>query len=467
MVRRWLAPVALAAITIGAAVGALMPARTRTPSRPAVAARAGVLSPRRLPDLLARAVADGNLHRRLDGVLADTDLGAGRTDSCLIVTYDGDTIYDTRPDRALTPASTLKLLTAAVALKRLGADSRLDTTVVAKTAPNDGVVAGDLWLVGGGDPLLGTADYAGSFKDQPRLFTDLAALADSVARAGVRTVTGGVVGDETRYDTQRYVPSWKPVYASDGDVGPLSALAFDDGFVEWKPKAIAAPAPATRAAAVFTELLKARGVTINAAPADGRAPAGARTVATLPSLPLRQVVGEMLIHSDNESAELLTKELGRRFGAGGTTTAGVAVIRKTLTDLGLNIDATTMNDGSGLDPADKVTCSLLLSLITGPTKDDLLAAGLAVAARTGTLFDRLLNTAAAERLRAKTGTLEGVLGLAGLVDPIAPNKQPLTFAFLANSLPRPSEARGKRLQQRLGEALAAYPDAPTAASLAP
>jgi D-alanyl-D-alanine carboxypeptidase/D-alanyl-D-alanine-endopeptidase (penicillin-binding protein 4) len=418
---------------------------------------------------LSVAIADARLATALDSVLLDPDLGGGRSDSCLVVQRGGDTLYDQRGDRALTPASTLKLLTGAVALQRLGADTQFKTLAVAKAAVSNGNVSGDLVLVGGGDPLLATADYEASYKDQPRLFSDLTRLADDTVNAGVKSIDGAVVGDERRYDTQRAVPTWKAAYTADGDVGPLSALALNDGLLEWKPKAIPAPAPAGHAAAVFADLLKARGVTIAGDPRDGAAPANPRTIASLPSLPVRQIVGEMLVHSDNETAELLTKELGRRFGSGGTTAAGVAVVRKSLADAGLDVSALATTDGSGLDPTARVPCAVLERLLTGPTKDPIRAAGLAVAGQTGTMFDRFKTSPAAGRLKAKTGTLEGVVGLAGFVDPPAagPSGTPLTFAFLANSLPRPSDARGKRIQERLGAALAAYPDAPPQGSLLP
>lgn len=455
----------LAVVGLGGALRtpAAATGRDATPS-PATA----VLSPRRVPALLADAIADGNLRSSLDRVLNDPDLGDGRTNSCLVVRRKNTTLYSRNPSLSATPASTMKLLTAAAVLTKLDPNSHLTTRAVAASAPNNGTVHGDVFLVGGGDPLLATADYEASFKDQPRKYTDLNVVADAIVKAGVHAIDGAIIGDESRYDTQRYVPTWKPGYASDGDVGPLSALMFNDDFDAWKPKAVPTSSPPMHAAAVLTDMLKARGVSIGAAPAQGTAPSSARTVASVDSLSIRDLVGEMLVHSDNESAELLTKELGHRFGNAGTTAAGVGVIRKTLSTTGINMDAVTASDGSGLAASDKVTCGVLESVLIGAPRAAILAAGLSVAGQTGTMFDHFKNgNPAAGRLHGKTGTLEGVVGLAGIVDPLAPNTDGLTFAFLAGSLPAPSEARGKRVLDRLGSVLAQYPNAPRVASLAP
>jgi serine-type D-Ala-D-Ala carboxypeptidase/endopeptidase (penicillin-binding protein 4) len=463
--RPWVAPLVLAVIALVATLNAVrVPGAARAgESTPAV--RAAVLSPRRVPALLSSAVALARVQTVLDRVLANDEA----PQSCLLVTAMGATVYTHDPDAALTPASTLKLLVAAAALARLGPDSHLTTRAVAAASADHGVVAGNVFLVGGGDPLLGTADYAASFKDQPRRYTDLNKLADDlVQKAGVKEIDGAVLGDESRYDSQRYVPTWKTVYATDGDAGPLSALLFNDDFVEWKPKVVPTPVPAGHAASVFTDMLKARGVIVNGTPAEGRAPSGGRMLASLDSLPIRELVGEMLVHSDNEGAELLTKELGHRFGGAGTTAAGVGVIRKTLTDAGVDMRAVVASDGSGLSPTDRITCRVLYSLLSGPSRAALLGAGLSVAGENGTMFDRFKNgNPAAGRLKGKTGTLQGVAGLAGVVDPKEPGGPGITFAFLANGLPLPSEERGKRLLERLGAALAAYPDAPAPAELAP
>ena len=80
-----------------------------------------------------------------------------------------------------------------------------------------------MWLVGGGDPLLTTQDYVHTFRRPPEPVTSLEALADRVVAAGVTQITGRVVGDESRYDTQRYVASWPERYISAPEIGPMSA----------------------------------------------------------------------------------------------------------------------------------------------------------------------------------------------------------------------------------------------------
>ena len=145
----------------------------------------------------------------------------------------GRLIYEHNPDMALVPASTEKLVTAVAALSVLGRDTTFTTRVVAAGEPSDGVVEGDLFLVGGGDPLLATAPYAEHFRNQPQIRTSLEELADRVVAAGVRQVNGRLLGDESRYDADRYPDTWPDRYAEQSQVGPLSALSVNDGFADW------------------------------------------------------------------------------------------------------------------------------------------------------------------------------------------------------------------------------------------
>ncbi|HEX9968497.1 MAG TPA: D-alanyl-D-alanine carboxypeptidase, partial [Acidimicrobiales bacterium] len=210
--RRWWLPAILAVLSFSSGAVALSEPAALAPAAAPVAAappKAGILSPRRVPRLLSDVVAESHLRTDLDRVLADPAIGGARDRSCLAVSRDGRRLYEARPDERLIPASNLKLLTGLAAVTKLGAEARFVTEVRAGRAPQGGVVDGDLWLVGGGDPLLSTTPYASSFRNQPQVFTPLEALADRIKEAGVTTVNGAVRGDESRYDRQRYLPTWK------------------------------------------------------------------------------------------------------------------------------------------------------------------------------------------------------------------------------------------------------------------
>lgn len=462
---RWLIPVALLVCVV---MSAWLLIRTTEPGAPSVVGLspplAPVLSARRLPTLLSRLVADGRLRSQLDAALSVPALGAARDHSCLVVRQGQRTVFSRHPEQRLIPASNLKVLTAIAVLARLGPESHLVTEVRAGGPLSAGVVDGPLWLVGGGDPLLSTSDYAASFENQPQTHTSLEALADGVVAAGIRVVNGGVVGDESRYDTQRYLPTWKRKYITDSEVGPASALLVNDGFVEFLARHTAATEPDVHAANTLTVLLQARGVTVNGGPGEGTVPANATAIARVESPPMRDVVAEMLRESDNMTAEMLLKEVGFRSSKAGTTAGGLEAMRASLGEIGLPVADLSNVDGSGLDRSDLTTCDLLLRALDHGGRSGIVARSLPVAGRDGTLAKRFLGTPAVGRLQAKTGSLDGVAGLTGYVDAVA-GGVPLGFSLLANDLAR--DEAGRVLQEQVGQILARYPDAPPADTLAP
>ena len=452
-------PAALAVLAVVTGVLAWWPGPARGDAAPLAPHVTPVLSPRRLPGLLADAVADARLTRALDLALADPALGAAK--SCLVVDDRGRRLYAHQPDESLIPASNLKLLTATAALHDLGAGTRLRTEVRAQV-DGAGNVAGDLWLVGGGDPLLGTGDYAATFERQPQVFTPLEELARRVKAAGVNQIQGRVVGDETRYDTQRYLPTWKPGYIADNEIGPESALTVNDNFSQWRPRHVPAAHPATNAAEVFTNLLRANGVTVVGVPGEGAVRAGTPVVASIESPPMTEITAQMVRESDNLTAELLTKELAHKAGHQGATATGVGVARSTLQKLGLSLTGLTAVDGSGLDRSNRATCNLLIAALEDAGDTSPLARGLAVANRTGTLTKRFVGNPAAGKLRAKTGSLDGVAALSGFADTRGGT---LTFSLVVNGLPR--DALGPQLWERVGALLVGWPDAPDPTELGP
>jgi len=365
-----------------------------------------VLSARRVPGLLLGQSATSKVVPALQSFAAKVP-----ATGCFVARTNGQVLVERSGTATVIPASTAKIVTAAVALEVLGADHRFRTTV--RGTPT-GDTAAELFLVGGGDPNLTSPAYpaagaldADGIRKAPDHPTSLAALADQVRDAGIRRV-GRLVGDESAFDSDRTVAAWGRTYSAD-TVGPLSALLVDDGLRTFRPAALTTNPP-LHAAGRLAELLRARGVTVDTT-ATGVAPAAAKVVAAVESAPLTELLADLLTWSDNTSAELLLKAMGN-----GTTAGGLAVVRDRLAAWG--ISGVALADGSGLARSNVATCTGLVQVLTRLGATSPVVQGLAVAGRTGTLAGApFAGTAADGVLRAKTGTLTEVKALAGVYLP--------------------------------------------------
>jgi D-alanyl-D-alanine carboxypeptidase/D-alanyl-D-alanine-endopeptidase (penicillin-binding protein 4) len=312
---------------------------------------------------------------------------------------------------ALPPASTQKLPVAVSLLLATDPGRRLETEVrVTERVTDEGVVRGDLVLVGGGNPVLRTAD--------------LAALAREVRAAGIRWVEGDVWADDSRYDRVRRAPGWKPSFVPT-HVGPLSALAVDGN--AWRRDAAFLADPVSANLAKFRALLVKAGVGVPGASRIGRADADSDVIAVHRSPTIAQLVTLMLKDSNNLIAEMLTKELGYTV-ARGTTAAGLAAVQQQGSRFG--IMRAPMADGSGLSAYDRQSPAgqvRWLRSAADTSVGPLIRSSLPVACGDGTLRWRMCRTAAAGRVRAKTGTLAGVRTLAGYA--VTRSGRPVTFAI--------------------------------------
>jgi serine-type D-Ala-D-Ala carboxypeptidase/endopeptidase (penicillin-binding protein 4) len=466
--RRWVLPGILAAVTVGAGAAAV----ALSSDDPAAAVGVDqvvatpVLSARRVPEVIAAPVAD----RRLDAEL-DAWLAGSPADTCLVVATEGRDVFAHNPATPVTGASTQKLLTATGLLLALGPDATFTTDAVAAAAPQGGVVAGDLYLVGGGPADLGTPEWLTMGPGtRERVVHDIGGLVEAIAAAGITRIEGSVVGDGTRFDDQRYNPSLAPRFIDQDQVGPISGLMVNDGFAQFSPSrtnadTVPAADPAADAARVLTERLVARGIAVGGAPRSGAAPEEAATVASLASPPVSQLVAEMLTTSDNEAAEAALKEIGYQTQGEGSWAAGAAGLASLLEEAGVPIDGVQLADGSGLSIEDRFTCTTLVEVLTLQGTGPVVRAGLPVAGQTGTLADRFVGTQIAGRLRAKTGTLRNVTALAGEIDPLQGGS--LTFAYVAN-VPDPGEVTSAEVGiDGLAQILLEYPRGVDLAALAP
>ena len=362
---------------------------------------------------------------------------AGGGSGALAVDLDsGRQIFASRPDAARMPASVNKLFTTATALVLYGPDGHLTTRALGDVGVDPGgVLIGNLYLKGGGDPYFGSAQAA--------------ALADELFYdQGLREVTGRVVGDESAFDGLRGTIS--EGYRVTSEVGPLSALTFNRGR-SGKRRPWFQKSPARFAAREFTKALRRRGVVVGGATKVGRTPEGALSLVEQRSATLAQLSRLTNVPSDNFNAEMLIKGLGAEFGTTGSTSAGTVVVRRTMAGFGLSprlVDGSGLSRGNRTSPREVVQ---LLEHMTSETAGPAFEASLPVAGRSGTLSDRMRRTAARDRCQAKTGTLRDVSALAGYCT--TTGDAHVAFAILMNGV-YPYSAR--RLQDRMLSALARY-----------
>lgn len=354
-------------------------------------------------------------------------------------------LFAERSDVPRPPASVEKLYTATTALALMGPEARFATSVLgAGQLGPAGRWEGNLYLRGGGDPTFGSSWFIASHYGG--LGSSVSTLAKRLLEAGIRSVSGGVYGDESYFDSLRGEPA--SGYLLDPDLeGALSALSFNRGESgrERGPHSLAA-----YAARQLRAVLASDGVQTHGGGA-ATTPSQASVLARLKSPPLRTLLGLTLPPSDNFFAETLLKDIGARFGGAGSTSAGVKVVQRVVSGFGIHAH---ILDGSGLSHSDATTprqvVSLLADLATKPLGTTL-RNDMAVAGRTGTLETRMRGTLAAGRCQGKTGTLIGVSNLAGYCT--ASNGDVLAFAFFTDGIPT---YRAHTIQDAMAITLARY-----------
>jgi D-alanyl-D-alanine carboxypeptidase/D-alanyl-D-alanine-endopeptidase (penicillin-binding protein 4) len=335
--------------------------------------------------------------------------------SCKVVHADySKTLYELNPEEAMIPASITKLITSACAFSKLGVNYSIQTKVYTDDNDiTDGVVNGNLYLKGYGDPDLNS--------------NDMQYLANEIIKRGVREITGNIVADESFFDNNYY--NLSGYYK--GDTGPsywpyVNALAFD--------KNQGAYNPATSAASALSGNLTLGGVSVMGAVIMGSTPKGAKEV-TQVSHSIFDVLAYMNKESDNHSAITIFKMLGAKYKSNpGTLEDGQEVIGTFLTGLGVDRYSYEILEGSGLTRFNKVNAELYMKLLKFIYDDrfifDYFLNSLSIAGKDGTLKTRMTGTEAEGNVYGKTGTLNGVSALCGYV--IDKDNEILMFYIVMN-----------------------------------
>jgi serine-type D-Ala-D-Ala carboxypeptidase/endopeptidase (penicillin-binding protein 4) len=358
------------------------------------------------------ATTVAELRARIDAALGTSSAGS----IGVLVIGDGDTsIFERNADTALIPASTQKLYVAGAALAMMGSEARYQTEVFANGAVAANVLRGDLIIRPSGDPSFGS--------------TQLASLAASVRAAGIASVTGSLVLDDARYDRAVRVASWKAKFTP-GESGWLSAFAVDGNH---RADAATVADPGLANLARFRAALLSKGVTVDGIDTRGAAGPSTRSIASVTSAPLADLVSSFVKRSDNTYAELLTKELGART-ATGSTADGVRAIGSYFDQLAVTRPQ-AQEDGSGLSANNRssarVQVKFLQRALAGPN-GPALRRSLAITCVDGTLKSRTCGTPAAGKVFAKSGSIDNVVALTGVT--ATASGRPVTFAFLLNNV---------------------------------
>ena len=197
-----------------------------------------------------RTLSVKELARRIDKLMADPLLQRGFWGIEIVDAASGKPIYERNADRLFTPASNTKLFTTAAALALLGPEYTVETTVETNGALDaHGKLTGDLILVGRGDPNLSgrVLPYNGKTERLAPHLKALEQLADAVVAAGVKEITGEIVGDDSLFAFQRYGAGWGQDDLMWSDGAPASALTINDNviFLSLTPGEVGQPAKVT------------------------------------------------------------------------------------------------------------------------------------------------------------------------------------------------------------------------------
>lgn len=461
------------------------------------------------PALESRTAA---LARVFDTVLASSSFNRASVGLVVRSLATGETLYRRNGQTWLVPASTMKVLTTVAAAERLGWRYRFETRLVAMGPVKDGVVDGDLLVVGTGDPTINPR--------HPRRVNALDDWARQLKAQGIRRVAGHVIGDDRFVEPPGWGIGWAwedlvedygasygalqvnenvatvtmgpgltpgappvvyvspsnhgllvDVHATTAAEGALASLAVARApgtrILEVRGQAPLGSEPRTLPVAVanptlffageLRQALLRNGIAVDGSGIDideetdrPRAEDGTTLLVDL-SAPVTEIAEQMLAWSINLYAETLVVAMDPTPPL--SAADGVAALRATLSDLGVASESYHTRDGSGLSRNDYLSADALVATLSAawdrPSLREPLLEVLPRAGAPGAYERRLAGTPAAGRVRAKTGSMSNVRSLAGYVETLA--GEPLAFAFLSNGF----DVRGIEIDARVDELLLA------------
>jgi D-alanyl-D-alanine carboxypeptidase/D-alanyl-D-alanine-endopeptidase (penicillin-binding protein 4) len=399
-----------------------------------------------------------------------------------------EVLFQHKQSDLFIPASNVKLITTAVALKELGPDYRFKTELYSLENIQDGVLKGDLYIKGFGDPKLVTEQ--------------LWLLASDLKNFPVTEIQGSLIADESYFDLERRIKTWKKSFGSEPYNAPLGALSFNFNTVKLlasagkkagdKVDVILEPDsdytklinrsvtrrrgrkyrlivdrtgkkgvdqikvagglrkgtklakyylnisyPAIYTAKTFKSFLSKVGVTLRGKTKIGVVPDKAKLIVKHRSEPLSVIIRGLNKFSNNFVAEQLVKSIGAaNEGVPGTTKKGLKAINLYLKNLGFEEGSYHLDDGSGLSRTDRLTPDILIATLENvydnwETYPEFISS-LAVMGQEGSVKKRYFNHPRKGTVRVKTGTLDSVSALSGYFQTL--DGERMAFSIIMNDL---------------------------------
>jgi D-alanyl-D-alanine carboxypeptidase/D-alanyl-D-alanine-endopeptidase (penicillin-binding protein 4) len=400
----------------------------------------------------------------------------------------GEPLYMNNGDKAMKPASTLKLLTASATLELLGPDYRFQTSVYIDGDVKNNTLHGDVYIKGGGDPTLQKKDFT--------------LIASVLKHYGIHNINGNLYGDDSLFSGEQLTPGISKEDESyyfaarttaltmspdnDYDAGTIIVhlnaknvgekpfinaepyvsgmviqnhavtvnrnekntieilrqygtnqititgnIPFNSTFKDW----VTLNDPTINTLQAIKATVEEFGLTFSDQSKFQRntVPKKAKRIYTKHSLPIKSLMFPFLKLSNNSIADILVKTLGREVYGKGDTNEGLEALNKFGTSIGLNMENWNFEDGSGMSHANQVTANDLTLLLTKMNVNPnflILYSSLPIGGQTdrligGSLKNRFNEEMYRDRVIAKTGHISGVYTLAGYVKA----NSGLTYAF--------------------------------------
>ena len=450
------------------------------------------------------------LQAEIEAILSDPLLASSNIGIKVVSLGTGEVLYEKDSKKLYHPASTMKLITAATALVKLGPNHRFRTTLYMGHL-EDSQISGNIYLKGRGDPMFDS--------------DDLEKMVERLVEMDTKDLQGDIVVDETYFDAVRWGKGWM---WDDGPIGGyyphLSALTINrngvlvrispggkvddpvrvhlhpptqymkivneaitvghsektrltikrkDGSIKENllmidgvmaigqvgmNRRVDVLDPALYCGTLLREMLAKRGVTLQGRVRYGEVPEGTAEIITHVSPPLSRILWEMNKPSDNLIAELLLKTIGAELsGSQGTAEKGLGAISNFLGEIGMDWEHYTLADGSGVSRYNLVTASLLTDLLVYMFRNFSVMpeylASLPVGGVDGTLTRRMRGMKAEGVLRAKTGTLRGLTALAGYT--VTADGETVAFSIIMSNYHGLVSPR-RALQDKIGDILTRF-----------